>query len=106
MWHWVFSIVAGGLAGWSLVHWINDDGETPARGDLMRGVLSIAAIIGFTYNGWMVGTATGVATLAACLVAGALAYGIGRLRMAQIRADAENRGKERAGLAAGDISDE
>ena len=29
MWHWVFSIVAGGLAGWSLVHWINDDAEAP-----------------------------------------------------------------------------
>jgi len=88
MWHWIFSITAGGLAGWSLAQWQNEDGEAPARGDLMRGVLSIAAIIGFTYNGWMVSVANGVATLAVCLVAAALAYGAGRLRIAQLRAEA------------------
>ena len=72
----------------------------------MRGVLSIFAIIGFTYNGWVVGTATGVATLAASLVAGALAYGAGRLRMVQIQAEAENRGEESEAPAAGDDADE
>ena len=85
-WHWMFSITAGALAGWSLARWLNPQDEQPAQGDLLRGVLSLAAIIGFTYNGWAEGLSVGLATLAACLAAAGTAYGIGRLRVAQLRA--------------------
>jgi hypothetical protein len=101
VWHWIFSITAGGLAGWSLARWSHPASEQPAQGDLLRGVLSLAAIIGFTYNGWMLGLTAGLATLGACVAAAALAYGAGRLRTTQIAMQAADDATEPDAPAAG-----
>ena len=101
VWHWVFSITAGALAGWSLARWRRPASGLSAQGDLWRGVLSLAAIAGFTYNGWMIGLPTGLATLGVCLLAAALAYLAGLLRAAQSAMQSES---DAAGVEAADAT--
>ena len=89
-WHWIFSLTSGLLAGWSLAQPGGLGGrERENRGHLVRGLLALAAILGFTYNGWVMGISTGLLTFAVGILGAVAGYVLGRLRHAQLAAESE-----------------
>lgn len=102
LWHWVFSLTAGVLAGWSLAHCARSDTDGAGRGHLLRGLLSLAAMAGFTYSGWQMGQATALMTLAVCVCGAGVGYLLGRLRTAQNRLGDGNASKQSASEPAPD----
>ena len=89
-WHWIFSLASGLLAGWSLAQPGGLGGrERENRGHLVRGLLALAAILGFTYNGWVMGISTGLLTFAVGIMGAVAGYVLGRLRLAQLAAESE-----------------
>jgi uncharacterized membrane protein YeaQ/YmgE (transglycosylase-associated protein family) len=73
VWHWVFTIVSGFVAGWSLAGY-RLAGEQHERGHLARMALGALAMVGFTYSGLAWGLPMAGLTFVVALLAAVAAY--------------------------------